>query len=131
MGTVVLDASVVLALFDPIDDHHVAAAVAVRRCRDAGDTFKVPASAVAEALVGACRQRSEERRLAQIERTFGPLRPIDSAVAIAAARLRANHRSLRLPDAIILAVAQVDNADVILTVDKAWRKYDQRVRLIP
>lgn len=130
MATVILDASIVLALFDPADEHHVASVAAIRKHRDAGDTFLLPASTIAEVLVGACRQRSEELRLAQLERAFGLPRPIDAAVALAAARLRAHYPSLRLPDAIVLAVATVDDADVVLTADKAWSKYDRRVRVI-
>ena len=70
------------------------------------------------------------QRLRQLHSTFGPLRPIDADVALVAARLRAKHRALRLPDALVLAVAHVDAADVILTADRKWSGYDQRVRLI-
>ena len=130
MGTIVLDASVILGLFDDADAHHHAAEIAVRAHHEAGDNFLVPASVAAEVLVGACRQRSEEQRLRQLHSTFGPLRPIDADVALVAARLRAKHRALRLPDALVLAVAHVDAADVILTADRKWSGYDQRVRLI-
>jgi predicted nucleic acid-binding protein len=130
MGAVVLDASVILALFDQSDDHFASASEAVTRHRAAKDSFVVPASVVAEVLVGACRQGTETRRLAQLDRTFGPPRPVDSAVALAAARLRAGHRALRLPDALVLATAQVDAADVILTSDRSWRRIDARVQVI-
>lgn len=44
--------------------------------------------------------------------------PIDRTVADAAARLRATHRSLRLPDALLLAAShQVDGE--IITTDRA------------
>jgi predicted nucleic acid-binding protein len=130
MGAVVLDASVILALFDRADHHFASATEVVTRHRAAKDSFVVPASVVAEVLVGACRQGNEELRLAQLDRAFGPPRPVDNAVALAAARLRAGHRTLRLPDALVLAVAEVDAADVVLTADRSWRRVDRRVRLI-
>lgn len=130
MGAVVLDTSVLLALFDSTDQRHAHAVEAVTRHRAAGDGFVLPASVVAEALVGACRQHSEDLRMAQLDRAFGSPRQVDGPVALAAARLRAKHRALRLPDALVLATAQVDDADVALTADRAWRAYDQRVRVV-
>jgi PIN domain nuclease of toxin-antitoxin system len=35
-----------------------------------------------------------------------------------------------LPDALVLATAQVDAADVILTADRSWRRIDARVQVI-
>lgn len=52
MGTVVLDASVVLALLDPQDAFHQAATTAVREHRADGAQVALPASVLAEVLVG-------------------------------------------------------------------------------
>ncbi|HVQ89614.1 MAG TPA: PIN domain-containing protein [Mycobacteriales bacterium] len=132
MGALVLDSSVVIALFDTKDVHHEQAAAEVRRWRAAGGSFVLPATVVSEVLVGAHRQSTETvtHRRQQLRDTFGPIRVVDEDVAVTAARLRASHGSLRLPDALILAVAMVDGAERILTADKRWAAVDQRVTVI-
>lgn len=132
MGTVVLDASIVLALFDPQDSLHVPASAAARRRRDAGDQFLLPASVLAEVLVGAARRGDGElaTRRALATAAFGPPYQINEEVAVAAARRRARHRSLRLPDALVLATADVAEADAVITGDKRWQGVDPRVEVI-
>jgi hypothetical protein len=49
---------------------------------------------------------------------------------MAAAELRAQHRSLRLPDALVIATGIVDDASVILTGDARWDGIDKRVELL-
>jgi predicted nucleic acid-binding protein len=132
VGTVVLDTSVVLALFDPTDSLHAPATRAARRNRDAGDRFLLPATVLAEVLVGAARRGEAEvevlRRVATS--AFGAPYPVDEAVAVAAALRRAGRSSLRLRDALVLATADVTAADVILTGDKRWRGLDHRVAVV-
>src|SRR5438552_3877794 len=53
---------------------------------------------------------------------------ITPAIARSAAMLRARHRSLRLPDALVLATADVLGAEKVLTADRAWPKISRRVR---
>jgi len=48
---------------------------------------------------------------------------------VAAARWRARHQALRLPDALVLATADAA-ADVVLTGDKQWAAPDRRVSVI-
>jgi predicted nucleic acid-binding protein len=55
MGAVVLDARVVLALLDPQDALHTSAARAVRAHRAEGSRILLPASVLAEVLVGVAR----------------------------------------------------------------------------
>lgn len=132
MGTVVLDTSVVLALLDPADALHTAATQAVRQHRAEGDTFTLPASVFAEILVGVARlgDHALDQRRQHIVAAFGPPAPLDESVAVSAARLRARHRSLRLPDALVLATADVRDAQAVLTGDKKWEHIDTRVELI-
>jgi len=132
MAGIVLDSSVVLALFDPHDSHHVRAVAALRARRAKAASFSVPALVLAEVLVGAARRGEVERdeRHNQIVAAFGPIRVIDEAVARRAATLRARHPSVRLPDALVMAVGVVDDAAEILTCDKAWSRYDSRVVVI-
>jgi len=65
-----------------------------------------------------------------IAASFGRTRVIDDDVAMAAAQLRAQHRSLRLPDALVIATGIVDDASVILTGDARWDGIDERVQLL-
>jgi predicted nucleic acid-binding protein len=132
MGTVVLDASVVLALFDPEDALHASASAVAREWRAAGDDFLLPASVLAEVLVGASRRGDAElaSRRALAIAAFGPPHPVDEEVAVAAARRRARHRSLRLPDALVIATADVTGADAVLTGDERWEGMDPRIGVV-
>jgi PIN domain nuclease of toxin-antitoxin system len=56
--------------------------------------------------------------------------PIDRDVAKIAAALRATHKSLRLPDALVLAVGRVARASAVLTADASWRSVDRRVQVV-
>lgn len=124
--TCVLDASVVLALLIPSDAHHAVAQGEVRRRRSAGSELVLPASALAEVLVGAHRlgPSTAATRRRQLMAAFR-LRPLDADIADEAARLRAQHRSLRLPDALVLATAEVEDAEA-LTADSRWAGYSAR-----
>ncbi|HEX5492959.1 MAG TPA: PIN domain-containing protein [Mycobacteriales bacterium] len=132
MGTVVLDSSVVLALLDPDDVLHASSAGAVRQWRDSSDGFLLPAVVLAEVLVGAARGGAAElaTRRDLIVDAFGAPYPVDEEVAVAAARRRAGHRSLRLPDALVIATADVAGATAILTGDKRWHRIDARIQII-
>ena len=46
--------------------------------------------------------------------------PLDGDVATEAARIRADHRSLRLPDSLVIASASVAGADRLVTTDRRW-----------
>jgi predicted nucleic acid-binding protein len=132
VGAVVLDASVVLALLDPQDAFHEAATCALREHQAEGARFLLPASVLAEVLVGVARLGDEglDQRRSQIVAAFGPPVALDEPVAVSAARRRARHRSLRLPDAVVLATAEVLDAQAVLTGDKRWERVDSRVRLV-
>jgi predicted nucleic acid-binding protein len=132
VGAVVLDSSFVLAAMDTEDAHHEAAAVELRRMNAAKTKFILPVVVLSEVLVGSARQSDEmvTRRRAMLLGAFGHSRVIDDEVAVQAAKLRAQHRSLRLPDALVIATGIVDDAEVILTGDKRWAGVDQRVRVL-
>ncbi|HET9142868.1 PIN domain-containing protein [Actinophytocola sp.] len=127
-----LDTSVLLGLLDTGDAHHQAAARAVTQCMVAGSDFGLPASVLAEVLVSEARRSrpAVEQRRIRVLTLFGPVRPIDEAVAVHSAQLRARHPSLRLPDALVLATGIVDDAELVLTADKRWAGLDKRVRLL-
>ena len=98
MGTVVLDASVVLGLRDPGDSHHAAASEALRASRSAGERLVLPASALAEVLVGASRLGAEavERTEAFVDAIIDDVHPIDRETAKAAAPRQATTMTARL-----------------------------------
>lgn len=132
MGAVVLDSSILLGFIDPTDAHNEGAKLAIATNKHAGHSFLVPANVLAETMVGTARRGREfvERVRDLLATMFGPTRVIDDTIAIEAAHLRARHRSLRLPDALVIATGIVDKADRILTADKRWEEVDKRVEVL-
>jgi len=129
MALIAVDASVLIALLDPGDPHHQGALASLGRHAD--DDLRIPAHTLAETLVHpirAGREHDARRLIAGLE--IG-VDPIDEAAAIAAARLRANHgRALRMPDALVIAYAEVRRASAILTADARWTSWSNRVELV-
>lgn len=123
MGEVVLDSSILLGFLDPDDAHHRSALRAVAAAVDAGDYVVLPASVLAEVLVGAARQGAAVRDEAarRLLDAVNRLHPVDRDVAVHAADIRARHRSVRLPDALDAKV---------LTGDKQWAAVDPRVEVV-
>ena len=132
MLRILVDTSVVLATLDPGDALHLPAASASRIERAAGHELIVPMSVLAEVLVRPARRgRRELRRWRDLTvANFGAPIQIDEAIAVAAATRRARHSALRLPDALVLATADVLQADRVLTGDKRWCALDERVHLV-
>jgi predicted nucleic acid-binding protein len=126
--THVLDASVVIALLDPDDPHHTAAVAVIDA--HAEEMLVLPASAYAETLVRPAQLGLVERAREQIHRLGLDIRPIDAAAAERAAALRALAPALRLPDALVLACADVINADRVWTADARWASHSPRVALL-
>lgn len=132
MALTVVDASIVIAVLESTDAHHAMAAEALRAARSAeGAQLVLPASAYAEVLVYPERAGAG---VAATVRAFCSqefvIEPVSASIAEAAARLRARHASLRLPDALVIAAAECLNADVLLTADSQWRSYVSGVTVI-
>jgi predicted nucleic acid-binding protein len=115
MGTVVLDSAVVIGLLDPLDAHHEAAAALLDRHVD--DAVYLCASSYSEILVGPIRRGHEAVVEDFVTRADVGILPVDGVVAERAARLRARHDKLRLPDALALATAEIVGGR-LLTFDK-------------
>jgi predicted nucleic acid-binding protein len=127
VALIVLDASVLIAHLDPDDALHASATSALLEY--ATDDLRLPASAYAESLVDPARKgRLDDARDAVAALEF-EIVPLDRTQAERAASIRARERGLRLPDALVLACAESLGADVILTADRRWRRF-QRVKLI-
>ena len=130
MALIVVDASVLIGFLDATDAHHEAAVAALDAA--ASDDLVLPATAYAEVLVAPARKgggavdRVEEALAALTVR----LESVTPAIARLAAALRARHRSLRLPDALVLATADVLGAAKVLTADRVWSRISRKVRLI-
>ncbi len=117
---VVLDSAPVVAFLDRGDALHSAADAAIRELMTK-HRFYTSAVTLAEVMVGAHLDHHDE---AVVRGFFADLvaeiLPVEAADAERAARLRADHRSLRLPDALILAAAEVHpEVDMVLTGDAA------------
>jgi predicted nucleic acid-binding protein len=129
VAIVVVDASLVIALLDAGDTHHAAAVAALReRSRE---RLILPASAYAEILVDPWRHGLDA--VAVIRRFVTDLgihiEPLTPEIAERAARLRAQHGALRLPDALVLATADALDA-IALTCDRAWPRASRRARVV-
>ncbi len=129
MALIALDASVLIALLEPGDVHHQAACAAFDV--HAEDDLRIPAHTLAEALVHPMRagkDREARRLIAALEIAVDP---VDEAIAVAAAKLRALHgNALRMPDALVIAYADVRKATRLLTADARWTAWSRRVELV-
>jgi predicted nucleic acid-binding protein len=130
VAVIVLDAGVVIGFLDGSDAHHDAAVTALRMRRT--DTLVLPTSAFAEALVrpyqiGATAVDAVDHFVRDLAVDLQSLTP---PIAHRAASLRARYANLARPDAIVLATGDVLDASVVLTTDKAWRRFSRRARAI-
>ncbi|HEV8536932.1 MAG TPA: PIN domain-containing protein [Candidatus Limnocylindria bacterium] len=129
MARLVLDASVLIAYFDPADAHH--SRVVAMMQATAGDERIVIASVLAEILGHPYRAGGDA--VDEVEAALAALtislRPVDADVARRAAQLRASNARFRLGDAFVIAAGDVFDADV-LTADAAWSRATRRVRVV-
>jgi predicted nucleic acid-binding protein len=105
---------VAIALLDSADSHHERAAVTLRE--HTRSPLIMAASAYSEALVQPLIKGRDDA----VEEFVGSLRveivAADRRIGRRAAELRARHRALRLPDALVLATALAREAK-LLTFD--------------
>lgn len=122
MGLTVLDAGVIIGFLDANDAHHAASHKALNDARSRKDRLVIPASAFAEILVGPSRKGTSAIAAVRdlVDRLPIAVEPIDEEIAVAAAALRARHRSLKLPDALVIAAAGHLDADHLITTDGEW-----------
>ncbi len=122
MGLTHLDAGVIIAFLDGDDAHHDAARSVLSTARDNAERFSIAASALAECLVGPARRGTKaiELVLTVIDRLPVAVVHLDEETATQAAVLRARHRSLKLPDALVIATAAHSGADRLITTDRRW-----------
>lgn len=122
MALIHLDAGVVIGVLDADDAHHAVSRAAVSDALDRADRLAMAASALAECLVSPARRgEAAMGRVHDLCRRL-PIEVVDldAEIATAAARVRAAHCSLRLPDALVIATASVSGADRLITTDRRW-----------
>ncbi len=116
MGAVALDTSVAIGFLDPADAHHERAVSDLRE--HDRSTLMMPASAFSETLVRPLATGHADL----VERFVDGLRieivPLDRTIARRAAELRAEHPALRLPDAMVLATADLREAGLLTFDDR-------------
>jgi predicted nucleic acid-binding protein len=130
VALVVLDASVIIGFLDPEDALHDACIAAISKHQH--DELVVSASVYAEILVAPYRTSADA--VAGVEAFLSDfavrVEPVTATIARAAARLRSRRRTLRIPDALVLASAEEIGADVVLSGDESWRKASRRVTVV-
>lgn len=111
---VALDSDAVIGFLDRGDALHASAEERLKELLSAGELLVTSAITYAEVLTGAKIGRQPEET---VRGFFGDLitdiLPVDLAGAERAAELRSQNRALRMPDALILAAADI-NPDVHL-----------------
>jgi predicted nucleic acid-binding protein len=106
VGSLILDASVLIGLLDNADDHHQRAVDDVEAADQAETELIAPATAYSEAMVAFARVGRIRDAREAIAAMGISVSPLDARTAERAAELRARHDRLRLPDAIVLATAR-------------------------
>jgi predicted nucleic acid-binding protein len=127
VALIVLDASLVIAHLTLADALHEGTLGYLEE--HAADDLRLPASAYAEVLVGPARTARIDTTRQLLDEIAVAIEPLTRDIAERAASLRAEHRSLRLPDALVLATGDVLDADEVATADRRWRRFD-RVRVL-
>ncbi len=122
MGLTVIDAGVIIGFLDANDSHHLEAHAALDDARSRNDRLVLPASAFAEVLVGPSRRGPAAVAAVRglVERVPIDVEPLDLEIAMLAAAVRAQHRSIKLPDALVIATASHIDADHLITTDRTW-----------
>jgi predicted nucleic acid-binding protein len=115
-----LDSVAVAAFLDRDDAFHAAADTRIRQLAGR-DTLIVSVITYAELLTGA-RLGHHERSAVRgfFSQLIDEVHSVDRAVAERAADLRSQKPSLKMPDALILATADLHHADLVVTADDRW-----------
>ncbi|MET0559182.1 MAG: PIN domain-containing protein [Solirubrobacterales bacterium] len=116
MGALAVDSSAAIAFFTAGDAHHDRAVAELTDASDGGGPLSMVASAYSEIAVHAVRKGRRDVVERFVDRLRIEIVPVDRRLALAAAELRAAHRWLRLPDALVVAAAQARQAE-LLTFD--------------
>lgn len=126
MGKVILDTSVLIALFNDTDSHHLAASKALGESKN---NFEISTVSLAEALSSVLSDSERLEMNSDIKKHFSPLHPVDENVALVASQIRAATRSIQMPDALISATAILAKAE-LWTFDRKLANNHPGARLL-
>ena len=120
---VVLDSTAIVGFLDHEDALHDAADARVRQLLPA-EALLASVISLAELLTGAARgHHSHAVVRGFFDEVLSAILPVDVGVAERAAELRGDRDSLRMPDALILATADLHpDAGLVVCGDAAWRQ---------
>jgi predicted nucleic acid-binding protein len=107
----------VIALLNAADVHHERAVVEFGEATDRNDNLSMASSAYSEIMVHALRLRRGDDVDRLLDRLRVEVVTVDRVIGRRAAELRAVHRALRLPDALVLATARL-RGERLLTFDE-------------
>jgi predicted nucleic acid-binding protein len=134
VGLILLDSTVIVGFLDADDALHDAS---VARLRELAGAHPLAASVVsyAEVLTGAeLGHHPTDSVIGFFDALVRDLIPVDRDVAQRASKIRGKRRSLPMPDALILATADLHaEIDTVLCADGDWPKLtglDCRVELL-
>jgi predicted nucleic acid-binding protein len=123
VGLILLDSTVIVGFLDADDALHE---VTVAKLREIIDDDPLAASVVsyAEVMTGvSLGYHPREKVDGFFDALVKELLPVDRRVAAHAAALRGKHASLRMPDALILATADLhEEIETVLCADGNWPK---------
>jgi predicted nucleic acid-binding protein len=127
VARVALDADVVIGFLDPSDAQHEQAVELLAAHLATGDDVLIAATVYAEVIVRPLQHGTEAKVDEFLTAIDAHVVDVDRALARHAAQLRAQHSSLRLPDAIALATALAADAE-LLTLDRGLQRIADRER---
>jgi predicted nucleic acid-binding protein len=120
---ILLDSTVIVGFLDADDALHE---VTVARFKEIVGSHRLVASVIsyAEVMTGVSLGHHPKERVDGFFDTFlKDLLPVDRTVAARAAKLRGKRRSLPMPDALILATADLQpEIETVLCADAGWPK---------
>jgi predicted nucleic acid-binding protein len=124
VAVILLDTPVIVGFLDRDDVLHDVAVAGLRA--GAKSVFAASAVSYAEVMTGvALGHHPEEVMDGFFADLIRDLLPVDRAVAARAGALRGRCRSLRMPDALILATADLhEDVETVLCADGDWPKVE-------
>ena len=122
----ILDSSVLIALFNDADSHHEAATKALGESKG---EFEISTISLSEALSSDLSDAERYEMNRDIKKHFSPFHPVDERVAFLASQIRASKRAIQTPDALISATAILAKAE-LWTFDRQLAKNHPGARLI-
>jgi PIN domain nuclease of toxin-antitoxin system len=122
VGLILLDSTVIAGFLDADDPLHE---VIVARLKEVLGPHQLVASVFSygEVMAGVYQGHHPQEQVKDFFDTFVNLLSIDNDVATSAARLARKHRSLSMPDALVLGTADIEpEIDTIFGTNPAWAK---------